>query len=486
MLICQSCILITMSVLDGPLVFVDIETNGLDHVRGRVIEVAAVRIEHGKVVREFNQLIDPESELPWFITNLTGITSNDLRTAPTFHQVADELQDILQGAVFVAHNVRFDYSFLKQEFKRLGRPFLPKQLCTVKLSKALYPHEKSHKLESLIARHGFTFEHRHRAYDDAAVLWQFVQHVRNAFGDEVVEAAIAKQIRRPALPKALSSNVVNELPTGPGVYIFNDDAGRPLYVGKSVNIKKRVLSHFSRDHDETKEFKISQAIHTIETRQTNGELEALLLESELVKELQPLYNRQLRRLEKLTIARGSKDAAGYQTISLEEADQIDPAHLEDILAVYPRRSRAKESLNELQKTYELCPKLCGLEKASGACFLSQLHKCRGACTGKESPEVYNARLHIAFERQNIRAWPYHGPVIVQEKTAGEQTTGIVVDQWCVLGTVVQEPYCEPRVAARRKRFDLDTYKILQSYLGRKLSSVTVRPLSQEQCETIGV
>lgn len=475
-----------MSVLDGPLVFVDIETNGLDHVRGRVIEVAAVRVEQGTVVREFNSLIDPETELPWFITNLTGITTNDVKHAPTFHQIADELADVLHGAVFVAHNVRFDYSFLKQEFKRIGQPFLPKQLCTVKLSKALYPEQKSHKLESLIARHGFSFEHRHRAYDDAAVLWQFVQHVRTAFGDEAVEAVIAKQIRRPALPKALSTTLINELPTGPGVYIFNDEAGRPLYVGKSVNIKKRVLSHFNRDHDETKEFKIAQAIHDIQTRQTAGELEALLLESELVKELQPLYNRQLRRLEKLTIARGQYNESGYMTISLEEADRIDPDHLSGILAVYPRRSRAKASLNDILKTYELCPKLCGLEKASGACFLSQLHKCHGACTGKEPAETYNARLHTAFERQNIQAWPYRGPIVVQENTADEAVTAIVIDQWCVLGTITQEPYCEPRIATRRKRFDLDTYKILQSYLSQKLSKVTIRPLSSEQLALMGV
>lgn len=149
-----------MSLLEGPLVFVDIETNGLNHVRGRVIEVAAIRVESGKVVRKFNSLIDPETELPYFITNLTGITTNDVKGAPTFHEIADELHEIIDGAIFVAHNVRFDYSFLKQEFKRLNRSFLPKQLCTVKLSRVLYPHERSHKLQSLIDRHGFTYSAR--------------------------------------------------------------------------------------------------------------------------------------------------------------------------------------------------------------------------------------------------------------------------------------------------------------------------------------
>ncbi len=135
-------------ILDQPLVFVDIETNGLDHVRGRVIEVAGIRVEGGQVVSSFSSLVDPETDIPYFITNLTGITTNDVRQAPTFAQISDELAAVMEGAVFVAHNVRFDYSFLKQEFKRVGKTFAPKQLCTVKLSRALYPHEKSHKQQT--------------------------------------------------------------------------------------------------------------------------------------------------------------------------------------------------------------------------------------------------------------------------------------------------------------------------------------------------
>jgi DNA polymerase-3 subunit epsilon len=179
------------TLLEQPLVFVDIETNGLNHIRGRVIEVAAIRVENGRITRVFNQLIDPGSELPYFITNLTGIRSEDLRGALSFHQIAGELYDILQGAIFVAHNVRFDYSFLKQEFKRTGRTFLPKQLCTVKLSRALYPDQTSHKLEYLIKRHGFSYEKRHRAYDDAHVLWQFLQLVHDKFPAE--QAVVHRQ-----------------------------------------------------------------------------------------------------------------------------------------------------------------------------------------------------------------------------------------------------------------------------------------------------
>ncbi|MGF7228421.1 MAG: 3'-5' exonuclease [Candidatus Saccharibacteria bacterium] len=178
-----------MRALDKPLVFVDIETTGLSPTKARVIEVAAIRVEQGVVVEEFNQLIDPETELPYFISRLTGISADDLYDAPVFADIADELYRIMDGAIFVAHNVRFDHSFLQHEFSRVGKNFDPKLLCTMRLSRALYPQHASHKLANLIERHGFTYAARHRAYDDAHVLWQFLQHSQNTFTSDVLDAA---------------------------------------------------------------------------------------------------------------------------------------------------------------------------------------------------------------------------------------------------------------------------------------------------------
>jgi DNA polymerase-3 subunit epsilon len=480
------------TVLDRPLVFVDIETNGLNHIRGRVIEVAAIRVEQGRITRVFNQLVDPETELPFFITNLTGIRTEDLHGAAPFRSIAHELHDILSGAIFVAHNVRFDYSFLKQEFKRVGQEFLPKQLCTVKLSRTLYPEQKSHKLESLIARHGFSFEKRHRAYDDALVLWQFLQHVQAYFPADVLQAAVAKQLKQPALPKGLASELVKDLPELPGVYIFEDEQHKPLYIGKSINIKKRVLSHFGHDHDNSKEFKIAQTIKHISTKTTAGELEALLLESRLVKDMMPLYNRQLRKTQKLLIARQTLDEHGYINVSLEEASQLTAQDLSNVLAVYARRSAARSSLADIQKLYELCPKLLGLEKSRGACFLRQLHKCRGACTAAEPPELYNRRVRLAYERQRIQDWPYSGAVLVQEKCneRSSLSSGIIVDQWCVLAEINQDEYCEPTIhhslSSGGRSFDLDTYKILQSFLAAKIHKLIIQPLSSQQLQQFGI
>jgi DNA polymerase-3 subunit epsilon len=183
-----------MHAFDRPLVFVDIETNGLDPMRGHVIEVAAIRVEQGHITKEFTQLVNPGGSLPGFITRLTGITSRDIAGAPTFAAIADELQSILHDAIFVAHNVNFDYSFLRAEFVRVGQVFDPPRLCTVRLSRALYPERKSHKLANLIERHGFAYTARHRAYDDAYVLWQFLQHLERSFALDTLHQAVNRQL----------------------------------------------------------------------------------------------------------------------------------------------------------------------------------------------------------------------------------------------------------------------------------------------------
>jgi len=475
-----------MQILDGkPLVFVDVETNGISHTSGHVIEVGAIRVEDGKVVRSFNKLIDPGRPIPAFITRLTGITDDDLKSAPMFADIADELHDLLDGAVFVAHNVRFDYSFLKTEFKRVGKTFLPKQLCTVKLSRALFPEESSHKLEAIIRRYNFKFDNRHRAYDDAHVLWQFIKYIQINHTVEAVQEAISKQLRTPSLPKNIPAEVIKGLPNGPGVYIFEDELGKPLYIGKSINIRKRVMQHFGSDHAVTTEFKIAQAIKHVSFRETPGELAALLLESQLVKELQPLHNKKLRRTKKMLLARQHVNEDGYIEVRLEDANEIKPSEHAEVLAVYPQRGKARQSFDQTIKDFSLCPKLFGVEKATRACFLHQLQRCHGACVGKESPESYNARLLTAFEQKRIHAWPYKSPMLVVEKQpASDHEIALVVDQWCVLAEIDQQEHCDPVVRLHDKAFDLDTYRILTSFLGSKIDRLWLKPFPVEQLRAL--
>lgn len=465
------------TLLDEPYVCIDVETDGMNYTHGHVIEVAAIRVEHGQIVREFTTLINPGGSIPYFITNLTGITTHDVQDAPSFGDIANELLDILADATFVAHNVRFDYSFLKQEFRRVGIDFEPKQLCTVKLSRRLYPEQTSHKLASLIERHGFSYHARHRAYDDAHILWQFLSHVQQQFPLSVLHEAISHQIKRPSLPKHLDVDMINALPTGHGVYMFDDEKGMPLYIGKSVNIRRRVLSHFTKDSEEYREFKIAQSIHGIRFESTGGELEALLREAHLIKTEQPLYNRRLRRVRMLTALRQHINQEGYITITTDQLTEVHPDQFDTILALYDKRGAAKTSLLTIVKTFDLCPKLSGLEKSSGACFSYQLGRCKGACIGKEPSDVYNRRVLLAFEHKRIQSWPYDGPVIVRELTAENEQmrSGFIVDQWCIIGKVSQEEDYEPVVTLYDAVFDYDAYKILRSFMMQRSSTMSITP-----------
>lgn len=462
-----------MGLFDQPLVCVDIETDGYDHQRGHVIEVAAIRVENGAVVSEFTTLVNPGVQIPYQITQLTGIKQADLVDAPSFDQIAEQLQEILDGAVFVAHNVRFDYSFLKQEFKRVGMEFRPSMFCTLKLSRYLYPEYRSHKLASLIERHNFQVSARHRAYDDANVLVQFLRLVQSVFSVEHLLDAVSKQLRSPSVPRLMEPEMVASLPASPGVYIFEDSDGAILYVGKSINIRKRVRSHFTRDSEEYKEFKMAQQVRNIVVHETPGELSALLLESHLVKSLQPIYNRKLRRQRQLVVVRKRYDEQGYINFSYETLIDIKPVDFESILGVYANRSKAKDSVLEHIRTFDLCPKLCGLEKGRGACFSYHLGKCSGACVGEEAAVSYNSRVEVAFGERSIEPWPYEAAITISEDQAGR--TGIIVDQWRIIGTFLRNAGGKVSVSPYEALFDVDAYKILRSFIRQKSKQLIIRP-----------
>ncbi|MBI3889002.1 GIY-YIG nuclease family protein [Candidatus Saccharibacteria bacterium] len=473
----------TLGEYRGPMVFVDVETDGMNYTNGHVIEVAAIRVENGKITDEFKSLINPGKNIPRFITGITGIKTSDVADAPYFDRIAERLYEVMEGALFVAHNVRFDFSFLKSEFRRVGMDFSPRLFCTVRLSRALYPEQKSHKLASLIERHNLSFTDRHRAYDDAHALWQFVQIVARDFSVDDVTVAFKKQQKYQALPPSITWQDINALPDTPGVYFFEDDDGAPLYIGKSITIRRRVMSHFNQDSEQYREFKMAQQVKRIRYLETSGELEALLLESHLIKEKQPLFNRKLRRISKLVAIREQEDAHGYKTLTTGILDDPSQADEVSIIATYTNRGKAKSSLETIIKTFQLCPKLCGIEKAKGPCFSYQLGKCKGACVGEELPHSYNARLDEAFDARRVDAWPYDSPVIVQERTVDDEVSkGFVVDDWRVLGSIEQEADCEPVFIRREQPFDLDAYKILHAFIGS--SKVQVSPIPRTFLESL--
>jgi DNA polymerase-3 subunit epsilon len=234
--------------LAGRIACVDLETTGGHAARDRIIEAGVVLLEDGAVVEEYSTLVNPGVRIPYAIQEFTGISEAMVADAPPFSEVADAIAARIDGRLFVAHNARFDYGFLRSEFRRLGRRFRAPVLCTVRLSRALTPDERGHNLDAVMARHGIACEARHRALGDARVLADFLRIARERWPADALSAIVTRLIGTSRLPPQLDPSIADELPEGPGVYLFFGENDALLYVGKAKNLASRVPAHFSDPH----------------------------------------------------------------------------------------------------------------------------------------------------------------------------------------------------------------------------------------------
>jgi len=455
-------------LFDAPLAIVDLETTGAHPAWDRITEIAVVEVQDGAVASEWSTLVNPGTRIPPAIQALTGITDAMVAGAPSFDDLAPGLHERLAGRVFVAHNARFDYGFLRHEFERAGLRFQARTLCTVKLSRRLYPQHARHNLDSLIARHGLQLgtsgAARHRALGDAQAVWQFLHVAAEERGAELLTATARALAQLPALPAHIDRTVIDAIPEAPGVYLFHGENDSPLYVGKSVALRSRVLQHFSDDVRSPREAQIAREIRRIEWRRTRGELGALLLEARLVKELLPVFNRQLRRANDLCAF--AFDGNGLQVV---RAEHINALTLPTLCGVFRSKRAAMDALRGLADEHGLCLRALGAEKAGkGACFRHQIRRCAGACAGKEDLHAHQLRARAALTRLKTAAWPWRGPIGIVEEDPELDTADIhVVQNWCLLGTArAEEEVAELLHGAPAPQFDLDHYKILSRHLAR--------------------
>ena len=449
-------------LLDAPLAIVDLETTGAHPAHNRVTEIAVIEAEAGEITGEWSTLVNPETSIPPAIQALTGITNAMVAGAPTFRELARELRERLDGRVLVAHNARFDYGFLRGEFERAGMRFRARTLCTVKLSRRLYPGQARHSLDSLIARHGFSCAARHRAMGDAEVLWRFLERAIEERGFDAVAVAARQIARQPALPPQLDRALLDAIPEAPGVYLFFGERGAPLYVGKSVDMRGRVLQHFSGDLSSSKEAQLAREVQSIDWIRTAGELGALLKEAELVKRLAPAFNRQLKAVTDLC-----SFSFDFPRLKIIQGEDINSETLPQLCGLFRTRRAAMEALRAIADEHGLCLQSLGMEKSRrGGCFRHQIRRCAGLCAGKEPVAAHHARLAAALARLKAAPWPWRGPVGVVEDD-GERSEVHVLHQWCYLGSARSEPEAAQLLeGAGLARFDLDQYKILARHLGR--------------------
>jgi len=458
-------------LLEAPLAIVDLETTGAHPLHDRVTEVAVIEVDGGEVSGEWSTLVNPERAIPAAIQALTGITNDMVAGAPTFGRLALDLHERLNGRMLVAHNARFDYGFLRQEFARAGLEFRAKTLCTVKLSRRLYPEHARHNLDSLIARHGLECRARHRALGDAEAVWQFLRAAAAEHGEDLVAVAARQVAKQPSLPPHVDRAMVDAIPEAPGVYLFYGETGNPLYVGKSKSMRSRVLAHFADDLRSAREMQLAREVRRVEFERTAGELGALLREAELVKDLLPVFNRQLRRAATLC-------GFAFDGARLRLAEDFGAHELEHVHGLFRSKRAALAALRGLADAHGLCLAALGFEPSrKGACFRHQIGRCAGLCAGKESVHAHHARLAAALAPLRNAAWPWRGPVgVVEDDPRREATDVHVLHHWCYLGTAKSEDELPGLLeGARRPRFDPDQYKILRRHLGAGRARIVELP-----------
>lgn len=455
--------------LPQDLVFVDLETTGGNAAFDRITEVGLVRVANGELVDEWSSLVNPGCSIPEYIQAFTGISDQMVADAPPFAELAAVVRDKLRGAVFVAHNARFDYAFLRSEFLRLDVTFSAKVLCTVKLSRRLFPEFIRHNLDAVMERNGLTCSARHRALGDAAVLRDFWSKLRREVPAPRLAAAVNAVLGACKLPACLPPDLADELPEGPGVYRFFGAGNVVLFVGKSSSLRSAVCGHFAADGPAGKDRRLADQVRRVDWVETYGELGAMLRSAEWIRVQRPLYNRKGKGAGHAYTLCASSSPARVGKLPAVEAvaiDGADPADLSQCFGVFHTEKDARKALGDIARAQQLCLKVLGLEQGEGSCVGFQLGKCRGACTGKEPLILHEMRLRLALSALKLKSWPFPGRIAVRERgMLGSEAH--VLDHWTYLGTARTDEELATLGAQRSDLpFDADIYRILLRYFAR--------------------
>ncbi|MBX3668487.1 MAG: ethanolamine utilization protein [Rhodocyclaceae bacterium] len=456
-----------------PLAIVDLETTGASPRHDRVTEIGIVFMADGQVERAWSTLVNPGCPIPYAIQRFTGITDAMVQDAPHFAELAEELRAQLAGRIFIAHNARFDYGFLRSEYRRLNARFAAPVLCTVRLSRSLFPEHHRHGLDALIERHQLHCSARHRALGDAQALEHFLRSVVAPLPQERVAAAIRHAMQTPALPPQLDADAVEDWPEGSGVYRFYGADGKLLHMAASAQVRAAVLSHFGPGKKGGGLSRLARAVTRIECDETPGELGARLAELRLRR----LQHADAPETPWFALRLQAGAASGTAALERVDLSATEPGEWTDLYGPFRGATALTTTLRELCTAWVLCAQRVGLEAGRGPCSAGK--RCKGACSGGEPLATHDLRLATALGGLRMPSWPYGGRIGVVERAWDERADIHVFDQWCHLGTY--SPADLPDLPDLRVdlRFDGEVFRMLPRQLAaaREVLDLTQRARS---------
>ncbi|TYP69978.1 exonuclease domain-containing protein [Aquimarina intermedia] len=398
---------------------IDVETTGKGINGNRITEICIVLLE-GKVIRDkYTTLVNPDQHIPNYITGLTGIDNDLVHDAPAFDEIAARILEITEGAIFVAHNVSFDYNVVRNEFKAIGHNFVRKKLCTVRLSRKIFPGLYSYSLGNLCTSLNIQLKNRHRAEGDTDATVVLFQKILEEDPDlSIINSFLNIRSKQATLPPHLKAEQIEALPASPGIYLFKDQKEKIIYAGKAKNIKQRVISHFY--DKKNKEYLLGQKTHTIDYEVTGNELIALLLEAEMIRKHYPEFNTAQKKPVIPFHIISYTNRRGVLQLAIDQSYSADTS-----IEFYYSRADAIAALEELCISFELCPRYCNLQQSTARCSHYKIKSCKGVCSQEEAVEAYNLRVQKAMESSLNKKMSY----IIKEKgrTGDEQSFVLVKD-----------------------------------------------------------
>ncbi|MGB3008128.1 MAG: exonuclease domain-containing protein [Chitinophagaceae bacterium] len=376
---------------------VDIETTGSYAAANGITEISIHIFDGMSVVEKFESLINPGQPIPYYIQSMTGITDKMVAGAPRFEEVAEKIYTILQDKIFIAHNVSFDYSFIKAHLKESGYDLNSKKLCTVRLSRKIFPGFPSYSLGKLCQSLGITIQDRHRAGGDTAATVKIFQLLLENDKEQHIQKSLQRNSKEAVLPPNVPKEHFEQLPYTPGVYYFHNAKGKVVYVGKANNIRYRVNSHFSNNSESRKKQNFMQQVHAISFQTCGTELMACILESTEIKKRWPIFNSSQKRWEDVYGIYLYEDQKGYLRMAIDKnRKRLNPVYTFHYLV------DGQAVIRKLIKEFNLCPKLCFLQRDPGKCEGISEGYCFGACEKLEPPGDYNERVKNAADSLRLK------------------------------------------------------------------------------------
>lgn len=370
---------------------VDIETTGGFAATNGITEISIHIFDGQKVTETYETLVNPCQSIPYYIQSMTGITDEMVKGAPLFQEVAEKIYSLLHDKIFVAHNVNFDYSFIKSHLSASQLNLQCKKLCTVRLSRKIFPGLTSYSLGNLCHSLGITIHDRHRAGGDTQATVTLFQLLLNRDKEKIIEKSLLKNSKEQILPPHVSKADFERLPYTPGVYYFHNEKGKIVYVGKAKNIRYRVNSHFSNNSESRQKQNFLRHVYSISFQSCATELMAHILESTEIKKWWPIFNFSQKNAEQVYGIFMYEDQNGYCRLAIEKNKQhLQPVHTFHYLA------EGHSILRKLIRDYNLCPKLCFIQTAPSTCDGLLEKYCYGACEKLETPALYNLRVMKAI------------------------------------------------------------------------------------------